>query len=102
MSEELKTFQRWYDVDPVVSRCVSLLENLEKIKQHQTAAFLTDEIIAKLPESVYEEVVGEQRKRRWYDYDEVCKIFMELLRLSPEDERKQISIKTITFMEDNE
>lgn len=102
MTEVEKTFERWYDRDPVVSKCVAKLEKIEKRKQHRVAAFLTDEIISRLSGDVYDKVTGETRKRRWYDFDEVCKIFMELLRLLPEDQKKEIAIKTIIFMEDNE
>ncbi|OGI01632.1 MAG: hypothetical protein A2Y25_05685 [Candidatus Melainabacteria bacterium GWF2_37_15] len=101
MIEELKTYQRWYDKDPIVSKCVSILENTAIVRQHRVAAFLMDEIIAQLPDDIYEKVMTEQRKRRWYDFDEVCKIFMELLRHSSEETKKQISVKIITFLEDN-
>lgn len=101
MNEE-KNYQRWYDTDPVVSRCVHKLENIEKFKQHQVATFLTDEILNDFSEDIYEKVVGEDRKRRWYDFDEACKIFMELMRHLPEESKKEIAVKTIIFIEDNE
>jgi len=101
MAEEVKTFQRWYDADPVVSKCVRTLEQTDKIMQHRVAAFLAEEIISGHSENIYDTVMDEQRKRRWYDFDEVCKIFMELLRHSPEESRKDIAVKTIIFMEDN-
>lgn len=101
MTEAEKTFERWYDKDPVVARCVSMLEKTEKFKQHKVAAFLSEDIISSLPDDIYDRVTGEHRKRRWYDFDEVCKIFMELLRHSSDEDRKQFAIKTITFMEDN-
>jgi len=102
MIEEVKTYQRWYDKDPIVSKCVSILENTAIVRQHRVAAFLMDEIITQLPDDIYEKVMTEERKRRWYDFDEVCKIFMELLKHSSEETKKQIAVKIITFLEDNE
>ena len=61
-----------------------------------------EEIISRHPESIYETVMEEQRKRRWYDFDEVCKIFIELLRHLPDETKKEVAIKAITFIEDNE
>ncbi len=103
--EELKNFQRWYDKDPVVSRCINILENIETREKHRTATFLTNEIILKqpycsmLPEELYNLVMNEKRKRRWYDFDEILKIFMELLRHCPEASRKEIAVKAIKFLE---
>ncbi len=101
MVEESKTIQRWYDTDPVVSKCVSKLEKTDKNMQRRVAAFLVEEIIREHSEDIYDKVMEEERKRRWYDFDEVCKIFMELLRHSSEQTRKDIAVKTIIFMEDN-
>ena len=102
MIEEVKTYQRWYDKDPIVSKCVSILENTAIVRQHRVAAFLIDDIITQLPDDISEKVMTEERKRRWYDFDEVCKIFMELLKHSSEETKKQIAVKIITFLEDNE
>jgi len=107
MTEDIKEFQRWYDKDPVVSKCISILENIETAKKHRTATFLTNEIILKppyrymLPEELYNLVMSEQRKRRWYDFDKIVKVFVELLRYAPDESKKEIAIKAITFLEKN-
>lgn len=105
MTENIQDFQRWYDQDPLVSRCIAILENIETRRKHRTATFLTNEIILKdpyckmLPEDLYNLVMKEQRKRRWYDFDEILKIFMELLRHSPDDTRREIAVKAVKFLE---
>lgn len=103
---EEKSFLRWYDKDPVVSRCFEIMENIDDRKKRQTATFLMDEIISSppyadmLPETIFELATGEKEKRRWYDYDEVSRIFAELMRHSTDEGRKEIAIKAITFIED--
>ena len=106
MSEEIKTFQRWYDKDSVVSKCINILENIDNTKKHQTANFLMNEIISKppynemLPDNIYNLIMEEKRNRRWYDFDEISRIFMELLRYSSEKTRKKIAIKAVKYLED--
>lgn len=106
MSEENKTFQRWYEKDPVVSRCFEVMEKLDDRKKRQTATFLMNEIISKppytemLPEEIFQLATGEEQKRRWYDFDEVSRIFTELVRHSPDEVKKEIAVKAITFIED--
>jgi hypothetical protein len=105
ISEENK-FLRWYDKDPVVSKCFEIMENIDTKKKRQTATFLMDEIISKppysgmIPEKIFELATGEEKKRRWYDFDEVSRIFAELMRHSTDEVRKEISIKAITFIQD--
>jgi hypothetical protein len=106
MTDQEKNFVRWYDKDPVVSKCVKLLEEVDRKKKHQTATFLMDQIISSspynqmMPDDIFSLVMEEHRSRRWYDYDDVCKIFMELMRHSSEEIRLEIAIKAITFIED--
>ena len=105
MSQEQNTYKRWHDEDPVVSKCIKMLENIQESIKRKTATFLMNEIINKapydtmLPEEVYNLVTSETRKRRWYDADEVIRLFMELLRNCTPEAKKDISIKAINFME---
>lgn len=106
MSENTQlTYKRWYEEDPVVTRCLTLLEGLDDSMKRQTATYIMDEIINKppytemLPEEVFNLVLSETRKRRWYDFDEVTRIFIEMLRHSPSDIRRQISVQCIKFVE---
>jgi len=103
---EESTFLRWYDRDPVVSKCFEIMESIDNRKKRQTATFLMDEIISSppysgmIPEEIFELATGEKEKRRWYDFDEVSRIFAELLRHSTDEVRKEIAIKAITFIQD--
>lgn len=106
MSGENKTFARWYEKDPVVAKCFEIMEHLDDRKKRQTATFLMNEIISKppysdmIPDEIFELATGEEKKRRWYDYDEVSRIFAELLRHLSDETKKEIAIKAITFIED--
>ena len=106
MSEENKPYVRWYDKDPVVSKCFEMMEKLDDRKKRQTATFLMNEIISKppysdmLPDEIFELATGESQKRRWYDFDEVSRIFTELIRHSSDEVKKEIAIKAVTFIQD--
>lgn len=105
MSENQQPIQRWYEEDPIVLRCVTLLEGLDDSIKRKTATYLMDEIINKppycnmLPDEIFSLITSETRRRRWYDFDEVIRIFVELLRYSPNEDRKNICIASIKFME---
>ena len=105
MQEDNQDFKRWYDEDAIVAKCVRLLENIQDTIKRQTATFLMDEIISKppfsemVPDDVINLVLSEGRRRRWYDFDEIIRIFMELLRHAPLEIKKEIAIKAVTFIE---
>lgn len=106
MTENSKTYSRWYDQDDIVSKCVRLLETLPDPLKRQTATFIMDKIIDippflhMPPEEVFKLATADDKKRRWYDFDEVVRIFLELLRYSDEEARRSISITAITFIEE--
>jgi len=106
MSEENKPFVRWYDKDPVVSKFFEIAEQLDDGKKRQTATFLMNEIISRppysdmIPDEIFDLATGEEKKRRWYDFDEVSRIFTELLRHSPDEMKKEIAVKAIIFIQD--
>jgi len=106
MSEENRTFVRWYDKDPVVSKCFEIMEKLDDRKKRQTATFLMNEIISKppyssmIPDEIFSLATGEEQKRRWYDYDEVSRIFAELMRHLPDVDKREIAVKAVTFIQD--
>jgi len=106
MTENDESFIRWYDEDEIVSKCISLLQNLKDADKRQATTFLMDEIINippfvdMLPDEVFNIINSETRRRRWYDFDETVRIFAELLRYSPPDTRKQIAMTALTFIED--
>ena len=102
----MSDYKRWYDEDPVVAECVKLLESTEDSAKRKTATFLMDEIVSKspyiemLPETILELVNSESQRRRWYDFDEVIRIFIELLNNAPIETKKKIAILAITFIQD--
>jgi|GEM_PF-893211 len=105
MSQNENSYTRWHDQDVIVAKCISLLENIKDSIKRQTATFLMDEIISKppynnmLPEEIYNLALSETRKRRWYDMDEVLRLFVEMLRHCPPEARKEVAIKAINFIE---
>lgn len=106
MTQENKTFARWYEKDPDVAKCFEIMEHLDDRKKRQIATFLMNEIISRppytnmIPDEIFELATSEEQKRRWYDFDEVSRIFTELLRHSSDETKKEIAIKAITFIQD--
>lgn len=102
----MSDYKRWYDEDPVLAECVKLLENIGDSDKRKTATFLMDEIVSKspytemLPEKILELVNSESRRRRWYDFDEVMRIFVELLNHAPLESKKKIAVLAVTFIQD--
>ena len=101
-----ETFKRWYDEDPIVAQCLKKLETLQDSLKRQTANYLMQEIINKppyvdmLPDDIFNLATGESKRRRWYDFDEVVRIFIELLRHAQPDTRRTIAVTAVAFIED--
>lgn len=101
-----ETFKRWYEEDSVVAACISKLETLQESLKRQTANYLMEEIINKPPYSemvaddIFKLATEESQRRRWYDFDEVIRLFIELLRHAPAETRREIALKSISFIED--
>lgn len=105
MSEQ---FQRWYEKDEVLTKCINTLETIEDKHKRQTATYLTEEIITKppfsdlIPDEVFKMATGESSRRRWYDFDEVVRLFVELLRHAPVERQREIAVKAMIFINDLE
>ncbi len=97
---------RWYEKDELTAKFLHMFENLSDSNKRKTAIFLVDEIINKPPynemlsEDVFNAATSESQKRRWYDFDEVIRIFAELLKNLNDDARKEIAVKAVLFMQD--
>lgn len=106
MTNNVQQFVRWYDKDEVVSRCVHLLESVPDSLKRKTATFLMDQVIQKptfenlVPDEIVDMATGDDRRRRWYDFDEVVRIFIELLKNCPDQDKRHIATKAICFVED--
>lgn len=106
MSDNDKKYSRWYDKDEIVQKCAQTLEALPDSLKRQTSTFIMSKIIQKPPyenmvaDEIFNLATGDDRKRRWYDFDEVVRIFFELLRHSDDKTKRQIAIEAIAFIED--
>ncbi len=106
MTPNEKPYVRWYDKDPIVSKCFKLIESLEDSKKHQVATFLMGSIIMQppyssmMPSKVSSLMSIEEPKRRWYDYDESIRLFIELIKNVSDDTKREIAIRAIGFIED--
>ncbi len=106
MSENIIQNLRWYEKDELTSKFIEMFENLSDSNKRKTAIFLVDEIINKPPykdmvsEDVFNAATSESQKRRWYDFDEVIRIFAELLKNLNEEAKKEIAVKAVLFMQD--
>lgn len=102
----MSEYKRWYEKNELIQKCVTSIEELPDTKKHQVATYLMDEIINKPPlvdmmaEDVYKMATSETRRRRWYDFDEVIRLFIELIRQVDEQTQKDIAIKSIKFVSD--
>ncbi|MFH0703322.1 MAG: hypothetical protein V2B14_07310 [bacterium] len=104
--ENNRSFSRWYDKNEIVSKCMEILGDVQDSLKRKTATYLMDEIIKKekyinaLPEDIYSRITSEiKRRRRWYDFEEIARIFVELLKHCPDEIQKEIAVKAITFIE---
>ncbi|MEI7474016.1 MAG: hypothetical protein WCK67_04490 [bacterium] len=106
MDENSATIKRWYEEDPIVEKCVKSMETLPEVIKRQISSYLMEKIIEKppfcdmLPDDVFKLATQEYRRRRWYDEDEILRIFVELLRHSPLETKRNLSQIAISFIED--
>ena len=107
MTED-QTYKRWYDEDPIVAKCLRILESIPNSVKRQTATYLMDEIINKppyiemIPDEIFTLATSEKERRRWYDYDEIIRIFIELIRHAPADMKRKVAVMAISFIEDQQ
>ncbi|MEW5821488.1 MAG: hypothetical protein AB1782_14950 [Cyanobacteriota bacterium] len=96
---------RWYDRDGIVAKSMNLLQEIPDDLKRQVASYLVDDIINRkpycdmFPIDTHYMILSEQRRRRWYDFDETIHIFVELLRHASEAQRVAISQMVIDFIE---
>jgi hypothetical protein len=95
---------RWYDQNQNVAKSMDLLENLPDTVKKRVAAYLIEDLITKkpysdmLPIDVHYLVLSENRRRRWYDFDESVRIFVELLRHSSDTQKNEICEMVMAFL----
>ena len=92
--------KRWYDVDPVVSRAVAMLEKADEELQIICAEYVID----KLKDIDFKMSLEEQYDyilRRWYDKNIKVSHAMEYLKLAPDEIRRELSLDIIEYIEKN-
>lgn len=90
--------QRWYDVDPVLSRAVALWEQTTEELQTICAEYVLD----KLKDINFEMSLDEQYDyilRRWYDKNVKVSHAMEYIKRAPEELRHELALDIIEYIE---
>lgn len=92
--------KRWYDVEPVLSRAVAMLEQADEDLQVVCAEYVID----KLKDINFEMSLDEQYNyilRRWYDKNIKVSHAMEYLKHAPDEIRTQLALDIIEYIEKN-
>ncbi len=90
--------QRWYDVNPVLSRAVEMWENADEELQTICAEYVLD----KLKDIDFKMSLDEQYDyilRRWYDKNVKVSHAMEYIKRAPEELRHQLALDIIEYIE---
>ena len=93
-----KKMQRWYDVDPVLSRAISLWEQAEEDLQTICAEYVLD----KLKDFDFNMSLEDQYNytlRRWYDKNVKVSHAMEYIKHAPEELRHELALDIIEYIE---
>lgn len=93
-----KKMQRWYDVDPVLSRAISLWEQAEEYLQTICAEYVLD----KLKDFDFKMSLEDQYNyilRRWYDKNVKVSHAMEYIKHAPEELRHELALDIIEYIE---
>lgn len=92
--------KRWYDIDPVVSRATSMLEQADEELQVVCAEYIID----RLKDMDFEMSLDEQFNyimRRWYDKNIKVSHAMEYLKHAPDEIRRELALDIIEHIEKN-
>lgn len=92
--------KRWYDVEPVLSRAIYLLEQADEELQIICAEYVIDQ----LKDINFEMSLDEQYDyilRRWYDKNIKVSHAMEYLKKAPDELRTKLALDIIEYIEKN-
>ena len=98
--EGLLMKKRWYDIDPVVSRATTMLEQADEELQIICAEYIID----RLKDMDFEMSLDDQFNyimRRWYDKNIKVSHAMEYLKHAPEEIRRELALDIIEHIEKN-
>lgn len=84
------SYKRWYDLDPVLSEVINLLQNYQNELRAQAEIFLAEieKKVSKEAIDKFYELARPKVCNRWYDKDPVISKTVELLRVVPPDVQK--------------
>lgn len=92
---------RWYDIDPTVSRAVAKLEQAEEYIQVRCAEYIIDRLknidfeIELSLDDQYDYIL-----RRWYDKNIKVSHAMEYFKNCPEDIKKELALEIVDFIKE--
>lgn len=92
--------KRWYDVEPVLSRAIAMLEEADEDLQVVCAEYVID----KLKDIDFKMSLDEQYNyilRRWYDKNIKVSHAMEYLKHAPDELRTELALDIIEHIEKN-
>ena len=90
--------QRWYDVDPVLSRAISVWEKADENLQIICAEYVLD----KLKDINFEMSLDEQYEyilRRWYDKNVKVSHAMEYIKHAPDELRHELALDIVEYID---
>ena len=81
------SYKIWYDLDPVLSEVINLLQNYQNELRAQAEIFLAEieKKVSKEAIDKFYELARPKVCNRWYDKDPVISKTVELLRVVPPD-----------------
>ena len=90
--------QRWYDINPTLSKAIALWEKSDEEVQTICAEYVLD----KLKDIDFKMSLDEQYNyilRRWYDKNVKVSHAMEYIKQAPEDLRHSLALDIIEYIE---
>ena len=96
------SYKRWYDLDPVLSEVINLLQNYQNELRAQAEIFLSEieKKVSKEAIDKFYELARPKVCNRWYDKDPVISKTVELLRVVPPDVQKATAQNFLKALED--
>ena len=95
------SYKRWYDLDPVLSEVINLLQNYQNELRAQAEIFLAEieKKVSKEAIDKFYELARPKVCNRWYDKDPVISKTVELLRVVPPDVQKATAQNFLNALE---
>ena len=96
-----QSYKRWYDLDPVLSEVINLLQNYQTELRAQAEIFLAEieKKVSKEAIDKFYELARPKVCNRWYDKDPVISKTVELLRVVPPDVQKATAQNFLNALE---